>query len=737
MGTGIFLVEVIEKVVETLRHERASDAIPQAHLRELFAKRLVGFELQAPLAVAELRLHHILKNRYGVELPKEEARFFCNTLDDPDTVPIDFGQLYDVLVSAREEANVIKRDRIPVMVVIGNPPWREKAAGEAPWIEGRRDPKLTPGDAHTRPSLDEFRSRRQWRRAFNLNNMWTFFWRWAAWKVFDAHPGHPSGVVTLITPKAYLSSESHAGMRRYLRRTADEGWIIDLSPEGFEPPGQTRVFPRVRQQICIGIFARCGAPRPGVAARVRYKSVSGTQQAKFQQLLALSPKQEDWQECGSGWEDPFQPEDREWQSYPKLDELFLWQTTGVNANRNWVWAPERKTLLRRWSALIHAGDEEKRKFFKETDQRSIDRIVPPAPGVPSSDLPIAEETQEQPTIVTAAFHSFDRQFIILDRRVIDRPREELWASQGSNQIYISEPPGYTLPGGPALTFSAVAPYVHHFMTHDGGRVIPLYQDPDGRIVNIAPRLLRTLGEVIGIPLGDKDFVAYLAAIISHPGYTLTFKDKLATPGIHVPLATERTLWVEAIGIGREVLWLHTFGERYIDSAMGRPKGPPRVELELRPRYSEAVSASEETMPSEVRYDAFTKSITIGQPDGYQGRVEGVEPGVWNYMVGDRRVIDKWLSYRLRDSPRKKRTSKLDSINPSCWTAQFDDELLDLLNVLHRCVALEPRQADLLERVCASTCMTVDDLSRLGVLPVPEKLRKAPRQPSQPQLNFAE
>src|SRR5207245_6702999 len=70
MGTGTFLVEIIDSAVSTLKSERRSSTTPKAHLSELFAERLVGFELQAaPFAVAEMRLHHTTTSNYGVELP--------------------------------------------------------------------------------------------------------------------------------------------------------------------------------------------------------------------------------------------------------------------------------------------------------------------------------------------------------------------------------------------------------------------------------------------------------------------------------------------------------------------------------------------------------------------------------------------------------------------------------------------------------------------------------------------
>ena len=37
-----------------------------------------------------------------------------------------------------------------------------------------------------------------------LSNLSVYFWRWGTWKVFDAHPEHPPGIIALITTAAYL-----------------------------------------------------------------------------------------------------------------------------------------------------------------------------------------------------------------------------------------------------------------------------------------------------------------------------------------------------------------------------------------------------------------------------------------------------------------------------------------------------------------------------------------------------
>jgi hypothetical protein len=732
MGTGTFLVEIIDSVATTLQLERGTNAVPKSHLRELFARRLVGFELQvAPYAVAEMRLHHTLKSRYRVDLPREEVRFLSNTLDDPDTLALNFGQLYEVLKESRDGANRVKRET-PVMVVVGNPPWRERARGDAPWIEAPRDRRRLTVDYRLRPSLDEFRASGQGKRAFNLSNMWTFFWRWATWKVFDANPLEPAGIVALITPSAYLSSDSHAGMRRYLRQTADEGWIIDVTPEGFQPDVPTRLFPGVQQPICIGVFARYGAPNHKSPARVHHLAVSGNQSEKFEQLLQLTPQGESWREAPDAWEAPFQPADAVWTSYLRLADLFPWQHTGVNSNRNWVWAPDAETLRRRWSTLINATGGSKAKYFKETRDRSVSMKISSIPGVPSGKCSIEDEDKPEPELVSVAFRSFDRQYLIYDRRMIDFPRPELWQTQGPRQVYMFEQHAHPFADGPALAFSALVPNVHCFNGR-GGRVLPLYRDANGLEPNIAPKLLESLSLLLGVPVAAADLLAYVAAVVAHPAYTARFREELRTPGIRVPITIEPALWQEAVETGREVLWLWTFGERYVDATTARQHTTPRLPDGQRPLFVESIPSSEEHMPDKIAYSLSTKTIIVGEDTlfGTAGRIERVEPAVWEYTVGGMPIIRKWFSYRQRNPRLKKHTSELDNINPTWWTRQFDDELYSLLNVLGRCVALEPRQADLLGRVCAGPLISIADLVREGIFPIPDASQRPPRLQPQP------
>src|SRR5829696_1602841 len=58
--------------------------------------------------------------------------------------------------------------------------------------------------------------------------------------------------------------------------------------------------------------------------------------------------------------------------------------------------------------------------------------------------------------------------------------------------------------------------------------------------------------------------------------------------------------------------------------------------------------------------------------------------------------------------------------PSTGSSRYTDDLIDLLNVLGRLIALEPRQAGLLSRICAARLLSPDDLREAGALPSAEE-----------------
>lgn len=134
--------------------------------------------------------------------------------------------------------------------------------------------------------------------------------------------------------------------------------------------------------------------------------------------------------------------------------------------------------------------------------------------------------------------------------------------------------------------------------------------------------------------------------------------------------------------------------RFADPEDGRPSGTPYLPAGDRPRVEMAVQADSEPIPGVISYSPTLLTLHIGS-----GQIRPVPERVWTYEVSGMRVIKRWFDYRKK-KPRIRRSSPLNDIYPVTWDANLTGELLDLLNVLGGCVALEPLQASILDRVCS-------------------------------------
>jgi hypothetical protein len=197
------------------------------------------------------------------------------------------------------------------------------------------------------------------------------------------------------------------------------------------------------------------------------------------------------------------------------------------------------------------------------------------------------------------------------------------------------------------------------------------------------------------------------------------------------LTADAKLFAEAVALGSEAIWLHTYGERFVDPAAGRPKGPPRLPKESAPVIPAkgAIPGAPEPLPETMDYDPAARWLKIGK-----GFIENVTPEMWGYEVSGMNVLRQWFSYRRRDRSRpligdRRPPSPLDKIQPDHWLPEYTSDLLDLLHVLGRLIALEPRQADLLERICSGKLRKADELREAVALahapgePTPQKGKK--------------
>jgi hypothetical protein len=291
-----------------------------------------------------------------------------------------------------------------------------------------------------------------------------------------------------------------------------------------------------------------------------------------------------------------------------------------------------------------------------------------------------------------------------------------------------------------LTFSAIVPDLHHYNGR-GGRVFPLWSDPAATKPNIPAKLLEFLAKKYKAAVTAEDIMAYLAAVASNPSFPTRFESDLSQPGLRIPVTASGKLFAEAVELGRTVIWLHTFGERFVDPKNGRPAGPPRLPKDRAPRIPKegALPAEPGNMPNEIGYDAPKRRLLVGS-----GFIDNVHPGIWAYEVSGKHVLSQWFSYRRADRDRpimgdRRPPSKLGEIQPDYWPAEYTTELLNVVNILGLLVELATAQADLLDRICSGKTIPATEFpTTKAVAPIadPKKRRKTIK-PGRGQVEFLE
>jgi len=543
----------------------------------------------------------------------------------------------------------------------------------------------------------------------NLYNLYVYFWRWALWKVFEHETSTGLGVVSFISASSYLDGDAFCGMREYMRRVCDEIWILDLGGEGRGTRRSENVF-AIQTPVAIAIAARYRTGKRKQPAKVHFTRIEGTRQEKLNQLDMIGAfKGIHWEICPSTWQAPFRPTGNgTYFDWPLLTDLFPWQHSGSQFKRTWPICPDPDTLKARWRALLAAND--KAGAFKETRDRKVNQAYPALPGT-QREKPIAQLSRNSPApnVERYGYRSFDRQWVLADNRLGDFLRPALWAAHGDAQVYLTSLLTKPLGTGPAATACAAIPDLDHFSGRGAKDIAPLYRNAAGTEANVLPELLDMLSKVYGRKVTPEDFFAYVYGILAQPAFTDRFADELGTRDLRLPLTKDAALFVRACDAGAKLLWLHTYGQRYV------PKGQHHGQVPKgKARCTKPVPGDAPNYPKSYEYNETTRMLRVGD-----GQFAPVPPEVYEFEVSGLKVVQSWLKYRMRNGGGRK-SSPLDDIRPEKWTSDFTTELLELLWVLEATTAQYPGQAKLLSAMVKGPCFLADELP-----PAPASARKAP------------
>lgn len=290
-GTGTFLTETIQQI-----GQRVKDVAPgqwNAYVEQDLLPRLHGFELlMASYAMCHMKLDMMLTSmgyKPSAEQPPRLGVYLTNSLEEGERVnqTLPFAQW---LSNEARQANTVKRD-VPVMVVLGNPPYSGESKNKGPgflWMNRLMAAyKKEPGG----------QGKLQERNPKWLNDDYVKFIRLAEKMIEE----NGEGILGFITNHGYLDNSTFRGMRWHLLKTFDKIWILDLhgsSQKSEVPPGapdDKNVFD-IKPGVAILICAKHKATKTSTLGTLKKKDIYGSRQQKYSFLENASIFDHDWKD---------------------------------------------------------------------------------------------------------------------------------------------------------------------------------------------------------------------------------------------------------------------------------------------------------------------------------------------------------------------------------------------------------------------------------------------------------
>ena len=276
-GTGTFLVEVVRAIY---RKFAGQTGVWNNYVKDHLLPRLHGYEiLMAPYAMAHLNLEYVFRETGATDLGNARyGIYLTNTLEEEHPAT---GGLFPIDDQA-EAANALKQ-RMRVMVMLGNPPYRRDSNNKGETIE-----RLMKS---YKANLESERIVRA------LSDDYIKFIRYAQEKIEQTG----EGIVAFVTNNSFLDGSTHRTMRQELLRVFDEIYILNLhgsrrlkekTPEG----GKDENVFDIQTGVSINLFVKKQNSEPKRPATLHYAEQYGLREEKYETLNTLRLDSPLWKE---------------------------------------------------------------------------------------------------------------------------------------------------------------------------------------------------------------------------------------------------------------------------------------------------------------------------------------------------------------------------------------------------------------------------------------------------------
>ncbi|MGY6662101.1 MAG: type ISP restriction/modification enzyme [Glycocaulis sp.] len=619
-GTGTFLAEVIKQIGN--RVKASAPGHWSSYVETELIPRIHGFELlMASYAMCHMKLDMIL-TEMGYTPSGEPPRlsvYLTNSLEEGERVEqVLFARW---LAEEAREASKIKRD-MPIMCVIGNPPYSGHSSNKGEWISGLLDGyKKEPGG---KERLKERNSK--W-----INDDYVKFIRFGEHMIEK----NGEGILGFITNHGYLDNPTFRGMRWHLLNTFDAIYVLDLhgnakkkevSPDG---SADKNVFD-IQQGVAIIIAVKkadAGKGKP--LAKVFHADLWGTRSGKYDALNAGAISSKVFEKIRL--EDPYYYFSKSnykiksiYEEYFPLSEMFMVRSIAVMSKRDGIAvqgsAYEVRSIVNDFQILSY--QEIKDKYDDAHDARDWNLRGVKANLLSYNENNIRKILYRPFDYKFTYYSNFSRGFLAYPVYEVGRHMLQENVAMLMTRITKEHPGG--LVTDVIMAHKSASRY-------DGTYFAPLYLYPEEdsldqtRRVNFDPKIWRKLRELAKDDTrGEPDEITifdYIYGVLHSPDYRETFAEFLKTDFPRIPYPASPAIFWQLSEKGGELRRLHLME-------------PASIGETPYPFMGEGDSVVDK--PS---FDAGSVWINKAQ------RFEGVPEIAWNFYIGGYQPAQKWLKDR--------------------------------------------------------------------------------------------
>ncbi|MBM4271044.1 MAG: DNA methyltransferase [Deltaproteobacteria bacterium] len=676
-GTGTFLHQVIHHIYEhiCMSGQKGAWGGSNGYVTLHLLPRVFGFELlMAPYTVAHMKLGLQLAE-YGYDFSTNERLrvYLTNALEEVFSLK-DLPPFAEWIAREANAAGEVKQD-IPVMVVLGNPPYSGHSANKGKWI-GNLLRGIEPLTGKKTDSYFEVDGNRlEERNPKWLNDDYVKFIRFAQWRI--DRTGY--GILAFITNHGYLDNPTFRGMRQSLMRSFDDIYVLDLHGNSKKrercPDGSKdeNIFD-IQQGVAIGIFVKRGSGEAETAT-VRHADLWGLREVyedtrdgkklaggKYHWLWDNDITTTKWQDVAP--QSPsylFVTQDvnlrAEYENGWKLKDIMPVNNTGLITSRDkFVFGFSKDEVLRRIHDFAHSSLDHAREFYELRDVR--ERSLQESQNIVCALPDVGKK------IVKCLYRPFDERWLFYHHSLVRWPVYDVMGHMvsGANVGLItarsnkSQSPDHFFCSklimetkcGEATTQSCLFPlYLYSESIKDtlfdkrnvSSDRTPYDKEKDSsRCSNLALAFIEDFSarlKMIFIPdgkgdciktFGPEDVFDYMYAVFHSPTYRNRYAAFLKLDFPRLPLTSNTDLFRSLCNLGEELVALHLM-EKQLSRITTYP----------------------------IAGDNTVETVRYSEPDqgGDSGRVwinktqyfEKVPPEVWNYHVGGYQVCQKWLKDR--------------------------------------------------------------------------------------------